>query len=143
MREKRFSAGAERVLRSAQAAALELGHGYVGCEHLLLGMLREEEDAPARALRASGVEEKKTRELITRAVGRGDADLAPSQGLTPHARCAVEMAVTEAERSGQPRDRVGASAARNAARRREHGRAGCCTARVWIRTGSMETPCAR
>lgn len=100
LREKRFSAGAERVLRSAQAAALELGHGYVGCEHLLLGMLREEEDAPARALRASGVEEKKTRELITRAVGRGDADLAPSQGLTPHARCAVEMAVTEAERSG-------------------------------------------
>ena len=100
MREKRFSAGAERVLRSAQAAALELGHGYVGCEHLLLGMLREEEDAPARALHASGVEEKKTRELITRAVGRGDADLAPSQGLTPHARCAVEMAVTEAERSG-------------------------------------------
>ena len=40
------------MLRSAQAAALELGHGYVGCEHLLLAMLREEEDAPGRALRA-------------------------------------------------------------------------------------------
>ena len=88
------------MLRSAQAAALELGHGYVGCEHLLLAMLREEEDAPGRALRASGVEEEKTRALITRAVGRGEADLAPPQGLTPHARCAVEMAVTEAERSG-------------------------------------------
>ena len=55
MQERRFSAKAERVLRSAQAAALELGHGYVGCEHLLLGMLREEEDAPGRALRALGV----------------------------------------------------------------------------------------
>ena len=77
MRERRFSARAEQMLRSAQAAALELGHGYVGCEHLLLAMLREEEDAPGRALRASGVEEEKTRALITRAVGRGEADLAP------------------------------------------------------------------
>ena len=100
MQERRFSAKAERVLRSAQAAALELGHGYVGCEHLLLGMLREEEDAPGRALRALGAEEEKTRALITRALGRGEADLAIAQGLSPHARCAVEMAVAEAERSG-------------------------------------------
>ena len=88
------------MLRGAQAAALELGHGYVGCEHLLLGMLREEEDAPGRALRALGAEEEKTRALITRALGRGEADLAIAQGLSPHARCAVEMAVAEAERSG-------------------------------------------
>ena len=100
MQERRFSARAERVLRGAQAAALELGHGYVGCEHLLLGMLREEEDAPGRALRALGAEEEKTRALITRALGRGEADLAIAQGLSPHARCAVEMAVAEAERSG-------------------------------------------
>ena len=100
MQERRFSAKAERVLRSAQAAALELGHGYVGCEHLLLGMLREEEDAPGRALRALGAEEEKTRALITRALGRGEADLAIAQGLSPHARCAVEMAVAEAERAG-------------------------------------------
>ena len=39
LRERRFSARAEQMLRSAQAAALELGHGYVGCEHLLLAML--------------------------------------------------------------------------------------------------------
>ena len=100
MQERRFSVRAERVLRGAQAAALELGHGYVGCEHLLLGMLREEEDAPGRALRALGAEEEKTRALITRALGRGEADLAIAQGLSPHARCAVEMAVAEAERSG-------------------------------------------
>ena len=100
MQERRFSVRAERVLRGAQAAALELGHGYVGCEHLLLGMLREEEDASGRALRALGAEEEKTRALITRALGRGEADLAIAQGLSPHARCAVEMAVAEAERSG-------------------------------------------
>ena len=101
MQERRFSVRAERVLRGAQAAALELGHGYVGCEHLLLGMLREEEDAPGRALRALGAEEEKTRALITRALGRGEADLAIAQGLSPHARCAVEMAVAR-KISGSP-----------------------------------------
>ena len=55
MQERRFSTGCEHLLRSAQAAALELGHGYVGCEHLLLAMAREEDDVPGRALRAAGV----------------------------------------------------------------------------------------
>ena len=100
MQERRFSTGCEHLLRSAQAAALELGHGYVGCEHLLLAMAREEDDVPGRALRAAGVEEERLCALITRTLGRGERDLAPPQGLTPHARCAVEMAVTEAVKSG-------------------------------------------
>ena len=37
MNDRKFSLKAEHVLRCAQAAAGELGHGYVGCEHLLLG----------------------------------------------------------------------------------------------------------
>ena len=40
MNDRKFSVRAEQVLRCAQAAAGELGHGYVGCEHLLLAMLR-------------------------------------------------------------------------------------------------------
>ena len=100
MQERRFSARAERVLRGAQAAALELGHGYVGSEHLLLGLLREEEGAPGRALHALGAEEEATRALIIRALGRGEADVAVAQGLSPHARGAVELAAAEAERAG-------------------------------------------
>ena len=42
MNDRKFSLKAEHVLRCAQAAAGELGHGYVGCEHLLLAMLRED-----------------------------------------------------------------------------------------------------
>ena len=48
MNDRKFSVRAEQVLRCAQAAAGELGHGYVGCEHLLLAMLREEGDAACR-----------------------------------------------------------------------------------------------
>ncbi len=46
--ERKFSAGAEQVLRQAQEAAGELGHGFVGCEHLLLAMLRTESGAAGR-----------------------------------------------------------------------------------------------
>ena len=42
MADKKFDPRAENALRLAQEAAGELGHGYVGCEHLLLGLLRED-----------------------------------------------------------------------------------------------------
>ena len=69
MNDRKFSVRAEQVLRCAQAAAGELGHGYVGCEHLLLAMLREEGDAACRALNASGVYEKAMREKMIEKLG--------------------------------------------------------------------------
>ena len=99
MNDRKFSADAERVLRCAQETAGELGHGYVGCEHLLLAMLREESGAAGRALRDAGVDEDEICTLITRELGRGTAEKAPSQGLSPHARCAVELAAGEAQRA--------------------------------------------
>ena len=93
MNDRKFSLKAEHVLRCAQAAAGELGHGYVGCEHLLLAMLREEDDAACRALNASGVYEPAVRERMIEKLGRGTAERSTVQGLTPHARCAVELAV--------------------------------------------------
>ena len=100
MNDRKFSLKAEHVLRCAQAAAGELGHGYVGCEHLLLAMLREEDDAACRALNASGVYEPAVRERMIEKLGRGTAERSTVQGLTPHARCAVELAVGEALRAG-------------------------------------------
>ena len=100
MNDRKFSLKAEHVLRCAQAAAGELGHGYVGCEHLLLAMLREEDDAACRALNASGVYESAVRERMIEKLGRGTAERSTVQGLTPHARCAVELAVGEALRAG-------------------------------------------
>ena len=100
MNDRKFSLKAEHVLRCAQAAAGELGHGYVGCEHLLLAMLREEDDAACRALNASGIYESAVRERMIEKLGRGTAERSTVQGLTPHARCAVELSVGEAMRAG-------------------------------------------
>lgn len=76
------------------------GTAMWGCEHLLLAMLREEDDAACRALNASGVYEPAVRERMIEKLGRGTAESSTVQGLTPHARCAVELAVGEALRAG-------------------------------------------
>ena len=102
MADKKFDPRAENALRLAQEAAGELGHGYVGCEHLLLGLLREDVGAAYRALTEAGIEENALREQIVEASGRGLFGSAPTQGLTPRARSAVELAVAEAMRFSSP-----------------------------------------
>ena len=89
MAEQKFTPRAENVLRLAQETALELGHGYVGCEHILLGLLREDGSAACRALGEAGVTEEQLREQLVRTVGHGLSGSLPSQGLTPRARSAV------------------------------------------------------
>lgn len=85
MAEQKFTPRAENVLRLAQETALELGHGYVGCEHILLGLLREDGGAACRALGEAGVTEEQLREQLVRTVGHGLSGSLPSQGLTPRA----------------------------------------------------------
>ena len=100
MSEKRFTPRGENVLRLAQEAAAELGHGYVGCEHILLAILRDGGGVAYRALTEAGLSERMVRDLIVRAVGRGMSGSDPAQGLSPRARSAVEIAVNEATRAG-------------------------------------------
>ena len=100
MYENRFTPRAQNALRLAQASAEELGHSYVGSEHLLLGLLREEGGAAHRCLAEQSVTGEKAREAIVEIVGTGLAGLAPPQGLTPRAKRVIENAVGESARSG-------------------------------------------
>ena len=96
MSEIRFTAGAEEVLRLSQEAAGELGHSYVGSEHLLLGLIREEEGIARRVLQETGLTDSMIVEVITKTVGRGLAGMDPAQGLTPRAKRVIETAAAEA-----------------------------------------------
>ena len=95
MWNEQFTPGARSALCLAQAAAEELGHSYVGSEHLLLGLLREEEGEAGRCLAAQRITADRVRREIVRAVGSGLPGLAPAQGLTPRARRIIENAVGE------------------------------------------------
>ena len=100
MSENKFTPRAEEVLRLSQEAAEEMGHGYVGSEHLLLGLIREEEGIAHRVLSEYGVTDEMVCDVLQRSVGKGLSGTAPSQGLTPRAKSVVELAVSEAARMG-------------------------------------------
>ncbi|MDR2615183.1 MAG: ATP-dependent Clp protease ATP-binding subunit [Oscillospiraceae bacterium] len=98
--EDRLTQSAKKVFELANAAAAELGHGYVGSEHILLAMTRENGSAAARILREAGLEPDLVSELIVRRIGRGSRGETPPQGLTPRAKRVVEIAALEANRLG-------------------------------------------
>ena len=71
MNENKFSPRAEEALRLSQEAAGELGHGYVGTEHLLLGLIREEEGVAHTVLTEAGLTDDMIVEIIKKSVGAG------------------------------------------------------------------------
>ena len=93
----RFTEKARNAIEKARAAAMELGHSYIGTEHLLLGIVRETDALGSRVLRENGFEEDLVMDLIEKAAGRGAPGM-PVQGLTPRCRRVIEIAVAEANR---------------------------------------------
>uniref|UniRef100_UPI003FEDDD63 Clp protease N-terminal domain-containing protein n=1 Tax=Candidatus Limivicinus sp. TaxID=3030905 RepID=UPI003FEDDD63 len=92
---EKFTQRAELAIENARAAAGELGHGYVGTEHLLLGIIAEKDGLGARILRSQGLDGERLRGIIIRRSGVG-SPAKPSQGLTERAQRAVERAAEEA-----------------------------------------------
>ena len=86
MYDNQFTPRAQNALRLAQAAAEELGHSYVGSEHLLLGLLREEGGAAHRCLAEQSVTAEKARDAIVRIIGAGLPRSRCRPGRTPPPR---------------------------------------------------------
>ena len=98
--ESRFTPRARNVLRLGHQAAGELGHSYVGTEHLLLGLMGETSGVACRVLLEHGADREQMRRMAAGYVGEGAPGTVPTQGLTPRARRSVEYAASEAVRSG-------------------------------------------
>ena len=93
---EKFTQRAELAIEKARLSAGALGHSYVGTEHLLLGILAEQEGLGARILSRRGLEEEELCRCIGERLGKGAPGI-PPQGLSLHARFAVERAAAEAE----------------------------------------------
>ncbi len=83
---KRFAEGARRVITAALLSAKELGHSYVGSEHLLLGILKEGEGVPQKLLLDRGVSYELTKRKIVGIVGMGCKTVLSSDDMTPICR---------------------------------------------------------
>ncbi len=95
----RFTESANRVLEAASLAAKELGHGYVGSEHLLLGLLKEESAAPGRILKDCGLQYEAFLEKVREHCPPTDSS--DTQELTPRGARILEHAVALAAQSGR------------------------------------------
>jgi ATP-dependent Clp protease ATP-binding subunit ClpC len=96
----RFTERAQKALLYAQEEARSIGHNYVGTEHLLLGLLREEGGAAAKVLADLGMEIDKMREYIVRLVGKGNFNFSEGFGYTPRTKRVMELSFYEARNLG-------------------------------------------
>ena len=97
---EKFTQRAELAIENARLAAGEMGHGYIGTEHLLLGIMMESDGLGARILLRHGIDKAQLWRIVLRANGSGSPGR-PEQGLTPRARQAVEQAAQEARQLQQ------------------------------------------
>jgi ATP-dependent Clp protease ATP-binding subunit ClpC len=96
----RFTKRARRVLTLAQEEALRLNHNYIGTEHLLLGLVREENGVAVKVLRELGVEPGQIIRAVERTVGRGERPPFGKPTLAPRTKRVIELAVDEARLMG-------------------------------------------
>lgn len=98
---QRFTEKAEKAIAFSQQSAVELGHNYVGTEHILLGLIKEGTGVAARVLQAQGITEEKVIKEIEELIGRGESAGEQPVGFTPRTKRVLELAFKEARRMGQ------------------------------------------
>ena len=93
---ERFTERARQVVVLAQDEARRLRHDYIGTEHLLLALLREEKGVAARVLESLDITVEEVRAQIARIVGQGDEVTTGQIPFTPRAKNVLELSLREA-----------------------------------------------
>jgi ATP-dependent Clp protease ATP-binding subunit ClpC len=92
---QKFTTPARQAVVLAQDEARELGHDWVGTEHLLLGLVREEKGLAARALASLDVTAEAVRPRVVEILGRGEAAATGQLTFTPRVKKVLELALRE------------------------------------------------
>ena len=95
----KFTNKAKKVIEIANDISIELGHNYIGTEHILYGLAKEGDGIAAKVLNNKGVTEEKIKAKIEELLGKGD-EIKESLGFTPRTKKVLENAFLEAKRIG-------------------------------------------
>jgi len=93
---KKYTEKAKRAIMIAQEEAINLNHDYIGTEHILIGLLKEEEGVAYQVLKELGVDADKVVEEIDRIVGKGEYQQVGEISFTPRSKKVLELASQEA-----------------------------------------------
>ena len=96
----KFTKSAEIALEIANNIAIDLGHSYIGTEHLLYGLVKEGTGIASKVLENQNITEENILEKIETLVGLGDKGIKGTLGLTPRTKRVIENAFREARRLG-------------------------------------------
>ncbi|MAF84917.1 MAG: NDP-hexose 4-ketoreductase [Dehalococcoidales bacterium] len=99
-RFEKFSERARRVLTIAQEEAQHFNHSYIGTEHVLLGLVREDEGVAAKVLVSLGATLTKVRQAVEYVVEQSEKPATSETGLTAGAKKVIELAIDEARSLG-------------------------------------------
>ncbi len=97
----RFTPKAQHVLSYALQSAQELGHTYIGSEHLLLGLLKEDSGVAAHYLQEKGVNAETVRHAVVQLTGVGTPSQVSPADMTPRTKKIIEASFYEARQNGQ------------------------------------------
>src|SRR5215813_9105577 len=97
---ERFTDRSRRVVALAQDEARRLDHGWIGTEHILLGLIREGDGYAARALESLGISLDAVRQQVEEIIGRGQQEPAGHIPFTPRAKKVLEQALRESLQLG-------------------------------------------
>ena len=95
----KFTNKAKKVIEIANDISVELGHNYIGTEHILYGLVKEGEGIAAKVLNNKGITEEKVRVKIEEILGRG-REIKETLGFTPRTKRVLKNAFLEAKRIG-------------------------------------------
>ena len=96
----RFTQKAQNVLNLALQSASEMGHTYIGSEHLLLGFLKEGSCIAAHLLTERGASAEKVQAEIAQLAGTGTPIAVSAANMTPRTRRIIEASLSHAHRNG-------------------------------------------
>jgi len=94
---ERFTDQAQRVVVAAQDEARKLNHDFIGTEHILLGLTREEQGAAASALQSLGISLEAVRQQVEQIIGRGQQAPSGHIPFTPRAKKVLEFSLRESQ----------------------------------------------
>lgn len=100
MGDRLFTQSAQNALNKALYIARELGHTYIGSEHILLGLLSVDNSVAAKLMALRGINEARTRELVIQAVGKGEPTNVSPEDRTPRTKRIIEIASYQALKFG-------------------------------------------
>ncbi|MCW2699708.1 MAG: ATP-dependent Clp protease ATP-binding subunit, partial [Blastococcus sp.] len=95
-----FTPRAKKVLELSLREALQLGHNYIGTEHILLGLIHEGEGVAAKALESLGISLDAVREQVQEIIGQGQQAPSGHIPFTPRAKKVLELSLREALQLG-------------------------------------------